>query len=744
MKSLSFVKCIIFITLVCNIAFAQNAMFQALGDLSGGDFNSSAQCVSADGSIVAGKATTDSGKMAFVWSRETGMVALGNFPDFSLKQSLVTDISADGSVIVGWGNISSQLFDDAGQRGFVWTAENGMQWIGRPDSAGTAQGVSADGGVVVGEMGGQAYRWTQTDGIQMLGILDGCNYSSATAVSDDGEIITGSCSRVLYEDEVTFIWTRDGGMKSLGYLPNDVNSFPNAISPDGAVIAGSSYDIYTREKAYHWTEDAGMVRINHLPGRNVTHPSDLSYNGEIIVGGSFKDESGVFTETAFIWDNTNGTRDFQSVLLADYGLNIPGWSLSSALGISHNGNVIVGSGTNPSGEEEAFRIVLDTTLVIDYFGQTPPGKTAQVFAPGIISLEGRWESKIVFSPDGSQAFIPSSDGLLYSKCDSSTWSELAVAPFFTDLNVSNPAFSADGSKLYFSRFSSDYTEADIWMVERTNDGWSDPQKLAAPVNSTSLEQGYTESFDGTIYVDSKRAGGNGGWDIWCIRQLENETLQAENMGPIFNTTSDDAEPCIAPDGSYLVFSSHRNGNIGDMDLCVSFRKDNEEWTTPVNLEAYGDGINIPNGYTMKPTISPDGKFLFFHQHDTSYSFGDIYWVSTSIIEDARNAVLSGVDGPKSENQIPAGFRLYQNYPNPFNPTTNIQYSFEQATPAIITVYNTMGQKVKKLVDTFHQAGEYSVTWNGTDENNNPVSSGIYFCQLKTNEQFLQLKMLYIQ
>jgi hypothetical protein len=67
---------------------------------------------------------------------------------------------------------------------------------------------------------------------------------------------------------------------------------------------------------------------------------------------------------AFIWDSTHGMRDLKNVLQSDYGLNLSDWELISAFGVTPNGNVIVGWGKNPSGQKEAFRVVLDTLLII--------------------------------------------------------------------------------------------------------------------------------------------------------------------------------------------------------------------------------------------------------------------------------------------------------------------------------------------------------------------------------------------
>ncbi|MCK4654239.1 MAG: T9SS type A sorting domain-containing protein [Candidatus Cloacimonetes bacterium] len=85
-----------------------------------------------------------------------------------------------------------------------------------------------------------------------------------------------------------------------------------------------------------------------------------------------------------------------------------------------------------------------------------------------------------------------------------------------------------------------------------------------------------------------------------------------------------------------------------------------------------------------------------------------------------------------------------NYPNPFNPTTNIAFSLSEANHVTLEVYNIKGQKVKKLVDETLPAGNHTIIWNGTDLNNKPVASGIYFYKLKSGKFVSTKKMVLIK
>jgi hypothetical protein len=101
-----------------------------------------------------------------------------------------------------------------------------------------------------------------------------------------------------------------------------------------------------------------------------------------------------------------------------------------------------------------------------------------------------------------------------------------------------------------------------------------------------------------------------------------------------------------------------------------------------------------------------------------------------------------------ENYLNCRTELIGNYPNPFNPETTISFDIAQTFSFVtLVIYNIKGQKVKTLIsDSASQlsAGQHSVTWNGTDDNNKPVSSGIYFCKLKAGDFQKVKKMVLIK
>ncbi len=79
--------------------------------------------------------------------------------------------------------------------------------------------------------------------------------------------------------------------------------------------------------------------------------------------------------------------------------------------------------------------------------------------------------------------------------------------------------------------------------------------------------------------------------------------------------------------------------------------------------------------------------------------------------------------------LPRAVSLAQNYPNPFNSATTIDYALRSASRAVLEVYDLTGQRVRELVDHFHDGGRYTVSWDGLDEAGKSLSSGVYLMRL---------------
>ena len=171
--------------------------------LPAGDTYPTAAFASADGSVVVGTSRPDNSSAAdhvFRWTQATGTTGLPFLPGDDVAFGLST--TPDAAVIVGWSTSSTGPMP---LHGFRWSADSGLQDLGTiPGLQGDTvpTGVSADGRVIVGRSGGQAFIWTVDWGIwplqdilQCLGAgdsLPGWTLISATAISADGRVITGT------------------------------------------------------------------------------------------------------------------------------------------------------------------------------------------------------------------------------------------------------------------------------------------------------------------------------------------------------------------------------------------------------------------------------------------------------------------------------------------------------------------------------------------------------------------------
>ena len=188
---------------------------------------------------------------------------------------------------------------------------------------------------------------------QGLGDLPGNLFdSSAWGVSADGMVVVGQADPTIGRE--AFRWTSGGGMLGLGDLPGG-SFFSNAyaVSGDGSVVVGISLSAsgYSTGEAFRWTSGGGMVGLGDLPGGGFfSEATATSADGAVVVGWS----SSASAAEAFLWTAADGMQSLHDLLVNDFGLDLTGWQLREAFGISADGMTIVGEGTNPDGFPEAW------------------------------------------------------------------------------------------------------------------------------------------------------------------------------------------------------------------------------------------------------------------------------------------------------------------------------------------------------------------------------------------------------
>jgi hypothetical protein len=166
------------------------------------------------------------------------------------------------------------------------------------------------------------------------------------------------------------------------------------------------------------------------------------------------------------------------------------------------------------------------------------------------------------------------------------------------------------------------------------------------------------------------------------------------------------------------------------------------------------------GFAAFPLIGEGGGWYFFSDNGFSYSpangglASDFYATGVYQLDGFGGAVLVGSGSQRTQlytrnfiigielisSQIPSEYKLKQNYPNPFNPSTKIEFDIPQNKGVVkLTVYNSLGQFVKTLVNSELSPGTYQYTFDGSE-----LTSGVYYYKLETENYSETNKMLLIK
>lgn len=294
--------------------------------------------VSADGSTAVGR----SGGRAYRWVHALPQ-DLNTFGDGTV--STANAVSADGSVVVG-NAFNGDLFSPD-TLAFRWSAGSTQSYgaTGGSYEGWGGLGVSADGSVVVGRRGfGLAASAFGAD----FGPPVSNGRSAAAGVSSDGSVIVGQSRTDAGDHSEAFRWSSTVGVQLLGALPGGLESAATAVSGNGASIVGWSESAAGRQ-AFLWA-GSGMTPLGDLAGGAFESVAlATTADGAIVVGTATTDAGPV----AFRWTAAGGMVPLKDWLLGT-GANLSDWQLTGATGISADGLTIVGNGIGPSGQPEGW------------------------------------------------------------------------------------------------------------------------------------------------------------------------------------------------------------------------------------------------------------------------------------------------------------------------------------------------------------------------------------------------------
>ena len=265
-------------------------------------------------------------------------------------------------------------------------------------------------------------------------------------------------------------------------------------------------------------------------------------------------------------------------------------------------------------------------IVSPYFGQKPPGLIPEIFAPGIVSINGRGEGSISFSPDLDELYfgVFEEDGnpsVYFSKLEDKKWTNPKKINFTKDKKIGelHPFVSLNGKKIYFTAYDSNFENGKIWYVNRFENSWSNPTQLDSPIND-----------DEVIHPNLTKNG-----DLFYFNISKRKTYYAPNKNGEFPEVQEvefGVHAFISPSQDYIVVNArNREDGRNDSDIYVYFKKKDGTWSKAINL---GNEVNS-NFRETSPSITPDGKYLFFSRYNDEGGLPNFYWVSTEVIKRLR-------------------------------------------------------------------------------------------------------------
>ena len=275
-----------------------------------------------------------------------------------------------------------------------------------------------------------------------------------------------------------------------------------------------------------------------------------------------------------------------------------------------------------------------------YLGRKLPGNIPEPFS-SIIDSTISIQSIPLFSQEGNflvfKGTVASANGVFWMENKKDVWSYprkiLSLSPyedrhFFLTADMKKLTFT---SRRPVAPGTRQTEHPNIWVLEKSSDGWSDLRILDFPVNTSQAEFYSTVSLDGTLYFTRSLDGET--CDIYCIRWENEAFTELERLDEPVNTPFVDGDPFIAPDESYMIFLSNRPGGLGQHDFYISYQIKDGTWTQPVHL---GDRI-CSEGNDVCPLVTPDGRFFFFGSNRNGTY--DVYWVAAQFIEELRPEAL---------------------------------------------------------------------------------------------------------
>lgn len=363
----------------------------------------------------------------------------------------------------------------------------------------------------------------------------------------------------------------------------------------------------------------------------------------------------------------------------------------------------------------------------------------RVLAKGKPGPTRRYTHNAVYDPTTRRMLVWSGrhaeGGLLFNDVwafdlDNEIWTELSAPDPKPNIRYGTAAVLDPISRtlVSFGGFTDEGRFDDTWRFDVDGQVWHETGAAIRPSARCLHSASYDSRRHRMIIYGGQRNGPLG--DIWAYDLTDNTwremTPDTRPAGRTFPAHAYD------PDNDRVIIFGGNRGAEGKSNGTWAFDLIGETWEEM-------DGENeppAPRDGAAAVYIAAQGRLVLFGGSGTDGNFADVWAL------EGLSPTAAAVD--TNDEFSPQRVVLHPNNPNPFNPETRIRYELSRSTAVDLDVYDLLGRRVRSLVQKRRIAGEHTVRWDATDDNGQPLASGVYFYRLRAGDEVRSQKMTLIR
>jgi len=697
------------------------------GDVNGDGYDDF--IVGASGNDDAG---TSAGKAYIFWggplmdnNPDVTLLGENNYDGFGCSVASAGDVNGDGyaDVIIGASGYDGTYTNQG--KAYIYFGGASMDNLADITITGEAENYYFGGSVAsAGDVNGDGFNDV------IIGASEAFSNSGKIYIYFGGKTMDGFADVTLTGFSDTGYFGKSvssaGDVNGDGYADVIIGE-PNSSS--SAVEAGKCYILFG---GVSMDNEADLVLNGENPGdqfgRKVASAGDVNGDGfdDVIIGANYNDDAGQDAGKVYLYYGSNSMNNVPDVtFLGEGSFNYLGSSLSSAGDVNDDGyaDLLIGAYGYANSKGKAYLYFggrsIDTDVNITISGRNESDALGiSVASAGDVNGDGFPDIIIGSNRDGESnragnTFIYFSNGL-----------QVAPNIFYArdvPFDQGGKVLLKWSKSVYDSR---DFNKVTKYLIQRSEkpsgtSAWETLDEVPA------LQQIYYSYTASTLYDSSASTTANFYYRIIAATKDQSEFWASQ---PALASSKDNLSPAAIQGFT---------GGAVDSEIFLSWNQNKEKDLKEYHLYR-SVSIDVDLDTTDVYAVTTDTTFT-----EEAPSSNMYYFVRAVDIHDNAGPSeqwlyeMTGINNT-IENQ-PQKYFLSQNYPNPFNPVTSIRYQITSPDKVELTVFNTIGQKVKVLVNKKQTAGNYRVTFNGGS-----LPSGVYFYRLKTKGIMLTRKMLLVK